>query len=138
MNILPLAKRDYILIASFSKKEANFSSVKKMYSDPGFLCLELKTKKLFNENNGSITKENLEKIIEKQNKTIKKAKKREKNSNSLIYLGFPHVPLAFLDGFKFSDTDNPVLYEYNGSDSESMSKGFYELADCQAKCNNSS
>lgn len=40
---------------------------------------------------------------------------------------FPHVPLAFLDGYHFRDTDDPVLYEYQGMDSECLGRGFYEL-----------
>ena len=45
----------------------------------------------------------------------------------MIYLGFPHVPIAFLDGFHFKNTDEVILYEYQGEDSECLGKGFYEL-----------
>jgi len=50
-----------------------------------------------------------------------------KNGNSLIYIGFPHVPLGFLDGVNFSDIDDPILYEYQGMGSECLGKGFFEL-----------
>lgn len=63
----------------------------------------------------------------RQQDAIKKAKKRMKNGNSLIDIGFPHVPLGFLDGVNFSDIDDLILYEYQGMGSECLGKGFFEL-----------
>jgi Ca2+-binding EF-hand superfamily protein len=79
------------------------------------------------DKDGTITKEKLENIVKRQQKTIQKAKRIMKNGNSLIYIGFPHVPLGFLDGVNFSDIDDPILYEYQGMDSECLGKGFFEL-----------
>ncbi|KAF0822185.1 hypothetical protein KIS1582_4051 [Cytobacillus firmus] len=125
-NILRFMKREYVMLTTFSKKEANYSKIKEKYQEQGCLFLTLNVIKLF-EVDGSIKKENLLKILKKQRKRMKVAIKRGNNSNSLIYLGFPHVPLAFLDGYHFKDTDNPILFEYQGEDAETLGKGFYEL-----------
>ncbi|MGS2778334.1 SAVED domain-containing protein [Robertmurraya sp. GLU-23] len=125
-NIFRFMKREFVMLTTFSKKEANYSKIKQKFQEQGCLFLTLNVIKFF-EVDGSIKKENLLKILKKQKKRMKVAIKRGKNSNSLIYLGFPHVPLAFLDGYHFKDTDDPVLFEYQGEDTESLGKGFYEL-----------
>lgn len=125
-NILRFMKREYVMLTTFSKKEASYSKIKKKYQEQGCLFLTLNVIKFF-EIDGSIKKENLLKILKKQKKRMKVAIKRGKNSNSLIYLGFPHVPLTFLDGYHFKDTDDPILFEYQGEDTETLGKGFYEL-----------
>jgi hypothetical protein len=125
-NILRFMKRDYVMLTTFSKKEATNSKIKGKYQEQGCLFLTLNVIKLF-EVDGSIKKENLLKILKKQRKRMKVAVKRGKNTNSLIYLGFPHVPLTFLDGYYFKDTDDPILFEYQGEDTETLGKGFYEL-----------
>jgi hypothetical protein len=125
-HVLLFMKRDFILLATFSKKEANFASVKREYQEQGCLYITNYFIKKFNIE-GSINVTDLKKIINKQNSKMKTAIKRSKNANSLIYLGFPHVPLAFLDGYHFKSTDDAILYEYQGEDSECLGKGFYEL-----------
>lgn len=125
-NILRFMKRKYILLTTFTKKEASYSDVKKVYQEQGCLFLDLNVIKLFKVD-GGIEKKNLQKILKKQGKRMKVAIKRSENCNSLIYLGFPHVPLTFLDGYYFKDTDDPILFEYQGADTESLGKGFYEL-----------
>jgi len=125
-HILIFMKREYVMLTTFSKKEAHFSNVKKKYQEQGCLFLSLRFIKNF-KIDGSIEKIKLQKILTKHKSKMKVAVKRSKNANSLIYLGFPHVPLAFLDGYHFKDTDDPILYEYQGEDSEYLGKGFYEL-----------
>jgi hypothetical protein len=125
-HVLRFMKRDFIMLATFSKKEANYSNVKKEYQEQGCLYITLNFLKHFNID-GSIKVTDLQKILSKQKSKMKTAIKRSKNSNSLIYLGFPHVPLAFLDGYHFKSTDDPILYEYQGEESECLGKGFYEL-----------
>ncbi len=125
-HLLRFMKRDFILLAVFTKKEANFTSVKREYQEQGCLYITLNFLKKFNID-GSINIADLQKILKKQKIRMKTAIKRSKNSNSLIYLGFPHVPLAFLDGYHFKSTDDPILYEYQGEDTECLGKGFYEL-----------
>ncbi|WP_270182351.1 SAVED domain-containing protein [Alkalihalobacillus sp. CinArs1] len=125
-HILRFMKRDFVMLATFTKKEANFNNVKKEYQEQGCLYISQnflsKTKK-----DGSINYKDLQKILDKQRSKMNTAIKRSKNSNSLIYLGFPHVPIAFLDGYHFKNTDEAILYEYQGEDSECLGKGFYEL-----------
>jgi len=125
-NILCFMKREFVMLTTFSKKEATYSNIKDKYQERGCLFLTLNVLKLF-EGDGSIKKENLQKILKKQRKRMKVAIKRGKNSNSLIYFGFPHVPLAFLDGYHFKDTADPILIEYQGEETETLGKGFYEL-----------
>ncbi|MFY0800511.1 SAVED domain-containing protein [Peribacillus frigoritolerans] len=125
-HVLRFMKRDFIMVATFSKREANFTSVKREYQEQGCLYITLNFLKKFNID-GSINVSELQKILNKQKTKMKTAIKRSKNSNSLIYLGFPHVPLAFLDGYHFKSTDDAILYEYQGEDSECLGKGFYEL-----------
>ncbi|MBK0295392.1 SAVED domain-containing protein [Bacillus sp. S34] len=124
--VLIFMKRDFIMLATFSKTEANFSNVKKDYQEQGCLFITHNFLKKFNTD-GSINNADLQKILNKQKSKMKTAIKRSRNSNSLIYLGFPHVPLAFLDGYHFKSTDDVILYEYQGEDSECLGKGFYEL-----------
>lgn len=125
-HILRFMKRDFIMLATFSKKEANFTNVKREYQEQGCLYITINFLKQFSIE-GSIKVTDLQKILKKKKSNLKTAIKRSKNTNSLIYLGFPHVPLAFLDGYHFKSTDDPILYEYQGEDSECLGKGFYEL-----------
>lgn len=125
-HVLRFMKREFIMLATFTKKEANFTSVKKEYQEQGCLYIThnfLKKIKV----DGSINDTEIQKILKKKKSKMKTAIKRSKNSNSLIYLGFPHVPIAFLDGYHFKSTDDAILYEYQGEDSECLGKGFYEL-----------
>ncbi|PGU99182.1 SAVED domain-containing protein [Bacillus thuringiensis] len=124
--VLIFMKRDFIMLATFSKKEANFNKVKKEYQEQGCLYITHNFFKKFN-NDGSIKIGALQDILKEQKAKMKTAIKRSMNSNSLIYIGFPHVPFAFLDGYHFRSTDDPILYEYQGEDSECLGKGFYEL-----------
>ncbi|AZK45336.1 SAVED domain-containing protein [Paenibacillus lentus] len=125
-HVLCFMKRDFIMLTTFSKNEANFNSVKKEYQEQGCLYITLNFIEYF-EINGGISATALQKILNKQKSKMKTVIKRSKNSNSLIYLGFPHVPLAFLDGYRFKSTDDPILYEYQGENSECLGRGFYEL-----------
>lgn len=125
-HVLRFMKREFILLATFTKKEANFTSVRREYQEQGCLYIEQNFLKKIKVD-GSINDLDLQKIIKKKKSKMKTAIKRSKNSNSLIYLGFPHVPLAFLDGYHFKSTDDSILYEYQGEDSECLGKGFYEL-----------
>lgn len=125
-NKIWFIKKEYVLLANFSKKEGNISTIKSKYQEQGCLFLVNNfTQKFFTD--GSIDKNELEEIIRQQKKTLEKARKRMKNSESLIYLGFPHVPLGFLDGVLYRDIDGVILYEYQGMESECLGKGFYEL-----------
>lgn len=125
-HVLRFMKREFIMLATFTKKEANFTSVRREYQEQGCLYITQNFIKKFKVD-GSISDSDLQKIIKKKKSKMKTAIKRSKNSNSLIYLGFPHVPLAFLDGYHFKSTDDSILYEYQGEDSECLGKGFYEL-----------
>ncbi|MFS0749840.1 SAVED domain-containing protein [Oceanobacillus sp. 1P07AA] len=124
--VLCFMKRDFIMLATFTKKEANFTSVKREYQEQGCLYITHNFLKKFKVD-GSINYSELQIVLKKKKSKMKTAIKRSKNSNSLIYLGFPHVPLAFLDGHHFKSTDEAILYEYQGEDSECLGKGFYEL-----------
>lgn len=125
-HVLCFMKREFIMLATFTKKEANFTSVKREYQEQGCLYITHNFLKKFKVD-GSINDAELQKILKEKKSKMKTAIKRSKNSNSLIYLGFPHVPLAFLDGYHFKSTDDAILYEYQGEDSECLGKGFYEL-----------
>lgn len=125
-NLIPFIRKEYVIVANFSKKEGKINNITKKYMEFGCKVFRLDTFKDFKKD-GGISKEKLAKIILKQENTIKKAKKIMKNGNSLVYIGFPHVPLAFLDGVNFSDVDDPILYEYQGMGSECLGKGFFEL-----------
>jgi len=126
INYLPFIKKEYIVFANFSKKEGNINEIRKSYVETGCKLYELKSFRKFTKD-GSITKAELEQIIINQQEKINKAKRLMKNKNSLIYIGFPHVPLGFLDGVNFSDIDSPILYEYQGMSTECLGKGFFEL-----------
>lgn len=125
-NYIPFIKKEYIMIANFSKKSGNVSDIVNKYSDAGCKVYKLNNFERFSKD-GSISKNDLEKVIQKEQKTIKYAKRRMKNKKSFIYVGFPHVPLGFLDGVNFTDIDDPILYEYQGKDNECLGKGFFEL-----------
>lgn len=126
VNKIPFIRKEYVLVANFSKKEGKIDVIIKDYMEYGCKVFKLYTFRDFDKD-GTITKEKLENIVKRQQKTIQKAKRIMKNGNSLIYIGFPHVPLGFLDGVNFSDIDDPILYEYQGMDSECLGKGFFEL-----------
>lgn len=126
VNKIPFIRKEYVLVANFSKKEGKIDEIIKDYMEYGCKVFKLYTFRDFDKD-GTITKEKLENIVKRQQKTIQKAKRIMKNGNSLIYIGFPHVPLGFLDGVNFSDIDDPILYEYQGMDSECLGKGFFEL-----------
>lgn len=126
VNLIPFLRKEYVMIANFSKKEGKIDRIINGYMEFGCKVFKLCTFRNFNKD-GTITEEKLENVITKQQDTIRKAKKKMKNGNSLIYIGFPHVPLAFLDGVNFSDIDDPILYEYQGMGSECLGKGFFEL-----------
>src|SRR5690625_1954473 len=125
-HVFRFVKRDYVMFVNFSKTDANFTNVKKEYQEQGCLYLTINSQEYFNKD-GTIEVSNLNKIINQQQIKMYKAKNRGKSSNSLIYLGFPHIPLTFLDGYRFSSTDEPILYEYQGGNSEYIEQGFYEL-----------
>lgn len=125
-NIIPWIKKEYIVIANFSKKSGNINDIIGKYSEAGCKVYRLETNKQFTKE-GAISKTNLEKVINEQQKVIKEAKARMKKKNSFIYIGFPHVPFGFLDGVNFTDIDDPVLYEYQGEDSKCLGKGFFQL-----------
>jgi hypothetical protein len=126
VNKIPFIRKEYVLVANFSKKEGKIDEIIKDYMEYGCKVFKLYTFRDFDKD-GTITKEKLENIVKRQQKTIQKVKRIMKNGNSLIYIGFPHVPLGFLDGVNFSDIDDPILYEYQGMDSECLGKGFFEL-----------
>ncbi|WP_300351568.1 SAVED domain-containing protein [Clostridium sp.] len=113
-------------MATFSKHQAVFKNVLDEYSLVGYKKYELNYIKEFKKES-EIDEVTLQKIIDNQNKVMNKIKKGIKNNDSLIYLGFPHVPIAFLDGKNFSETDNAILYEYKGSLTNSSDKKFFEL-----------
>ncbi|SHH76963.1 hypothetical protein SAMN02745135_02041 [Caloranaerobacter azorensis DSM 13643] len=126
LNYIPFIQKEYVMIANFSKKDGRINEVINNYLESGCKVFKLESYKEFADD-GTISKLNLEKLVQKQKKTIRNAKKIMKNKNSLIYIGFPHVPLGFLDGVNFTDIDDPILYEYQGMDSECLGKGFFEL-----------
>lgn len=125
-HVFCFVKREYVMFVNFSKTDANFTDVKKEYQEQGCLYRTINSKKEFNKD-GTIEVSDLNKIIDQQQIKMKKAKKRSKSSDSLIYLGFPHIPLTFLDGCRFGSTNEPILYEYQGRNSEHLEQGFYEL-----------
>lgn len=125
-NLLPFIKREHVVVANFSKQPGTINKVIENYIELGCKTYLLNTYKKFKEN-GSISKTVLEEIIQKQQKTIRKAKSRLNTPNSFIYIGFPHIPLGFLDGINFNDTDMPILYEHQHEDCEQRKKGLFEL-----------
>lgn len=120
----PLLKKDVVILGVFSKEIATTSSVLKNYLLQGYKYIKVN----YIEDFKSIQKkESLYKIIMKQEKKIKNAKKGSKNSNSVVYLGFPHIPIGFFDGYNFTDLDDAILYEYQGDSKSGLDKGFFEL-----------
>ena len=126
INYLPFIKKEYVIVANFSKKEGKIGHVKSKYTELGCKAFILNPYKKFSVD-GTILKENLQELVTKQQKTMLKARKLMKNNNSFIYMGFPHIPLGFLDGINFADIDEPKLYEYQGMNSECLGKGLFEL-----------
>ncbi|GKX66892.1 SAVED domain-containing protein [Inconstantimicrobium mannanitabidum] len=125
-NFFPWVKKENVVLATFSKHIAVYDKILEPYLLNGCLVIKEDYREKFNRD-GSIDIKNLCAIKEKKEESLKKARKRMKNENSLIYLGFPHVPFAFRDGYLFTDVDDVTLYEYQGKDSEYLRKGFFEL-----------
>ena len=125
VNILPRVKRRYVLVANFSKLKGTIDPIINKYAEAGCKTYVINKNK-FNDIK-KIDKEFLEEIIKRQQETIIKAKDRMKNDDSFIYIGFPHIPLGFLDGYIFTDSDTPILYENQHTDMDHRKKGFFEL-----------
>lgn len=123
--LFPLIKRERIILAVFTKHTAVTKSVTNKYLLGGYKEICVDYYKKFCDN--KMTQEDLQSIVDKQYKTMHKIKKGMKDRNSLVYLGFPHIPFALLDGLNFSGTDNVILYEYKGSLTNSSNKDFFEL-----------
>lgn len=122
----PYIKKDRIILEVFTKKDANSKGVEDKYSIGGFKKISINKKENF-DNTNWLNENNLQKFINKQEKIMRKARKGSKKNDSLAYLGFPHVPIGFMDGYNFSDTDNVILYEYDGSIGNNPDKEFFEL-----------
>lgn len=121
----PYIKKEKIILAVFTKKKAATKSITNKYSLIGYKKIYIDCYKKFCDN--KMTEEDLQNIVDKQYKNIHKIKKGMKSNNSLVYLGFPHIPFALLDGVNFSGTDNVILYEYKGALTNSSNKDFFEL-----------
>lgn len=122
----PWIKKDRIILEVFTKKVANSKGVEDKYSIGGFKKITVNRKNDFD----SITwlnENNIQKFIDKQEKIMRKVEKGRKQKDSLVYLGFPHVPIGLIDGYNFSDTDNVILYEYDGATGNNPDKEFFEL-----------
>lgn len=124
----PIVKKEHIIMAIFTKHRALTKNVTDQYSLKGYKKMYIDYYKSFCDN--KITEEKLQKIVDKQYKNMHKIKKGIKSNDSLIYLGFPHIPFALLDGVNFSGTDNVTLYEYKGALTNSSDKKFFELENC--------
>lgn len=120
--LFPYIKKERIILAVFTKHKAVTKSVTEKYSLIGYKKMYIDHYKKFCDNN--MTQKKLQSIVDKQYKNMHKIKAGMKNNNSLVYLGFPHIPFALLDGVNFSGTDNVILYEYKG---DSSNKDFFEL-----------
>lgn len=121
----PVIKKERIILAVFTKHKAVTKSVTDKYSLVGYkkICIDYYRKFCDNK----MTEKKLQSIVDKQYKRMHKIKKGMKDNKALVYLGFPHVPFALLDGVNFSGTDNVILYEYKGSLTNSSGKDFFEL-----------
>lgn len=122
----PIIKKERVIMATFSKNQAVMKNVLDEYSLIGYKKFNLNYLKKFTDES-KFTEKVLQEVIDKQYKKINRIKKGIKNTDSFVYLGFPHVPIAILDGKNFSGTDNVILYEYKGALSNSSDKGFFEL-----------
>lgn len=126
-NILfPIVKKEKVIMVIFTKHSANTKEIKNKYALVGYKKVGIDYCNKFNETD-FVNESNIQKIVDKQYKNMIKVKKGLKSKDSLIYLGFPHIPLAVMDGFNFSNTDNIILYEYKGALTNSSEKGFFEL-----------
>lgn len=126
-NILfPIIKKEKVIMVAFTKHIANTKEIKDKYSLVGYKKIGINYCNKFNKP-GFVNEKNVQKIIDKQCKNMIKIKKGIKSNDSLIYLGFPHIPIAVMDGVNFSSTDNTILYEYKGALTNSSEKGFFEL-----------
>lgn len=121
----PLIKKERIIWQVFTKHKAVTKSVTDKYSLGGYKKINTDYYRKFCDN--KMTEKKLQSVVDKQYKNMHKVKKGMKDNNSLVYLGFPHIPFALLDGVNFSGTDNVILYEYNGSLTNSSGKDFFEL-----------
>ncbi|MDB1946387.1 SAVED domain-containing protein [Clostridium tertium] len=122
----PWIKKERIILEVFTKKIANSKGVEDKYSIGGFKKININRKDDF-DNSNWINENNLQEFINKQEKLMTKVKKGSKRKDSLAYLGFPHIPIGFMDGYNFSDTDNVILYEYDGAIGNNPDKDFFEL-----------
>ncbi len=121
----PYIKKERIILGVFTKHTAVTKSVTDKYSLIGYKKMYIDYYRKFCDN--KMTEKKLQEVVDKQYKNIHKIKKGMKNNNSLVYLGFPHIPFALLDGVNFSGTDNVILYEYKGALTNSSEKDFFEL-----------
>lgn len=125
-NILfPFIKKERIIWQVFTKHKAVTKSVIDKYSLGGYKKINIDYYRKFCDN--KMTEKKLQSVVDKQYKNMHKVKNGMKDNNSLVYIGFPHIPFALLDGVNFSGTDNVILYEYNGSLTNSSGKDFFEL-----------
>lgn len=121
----PYIKKEIIILAVFTKHNAVTKSVTDKYSLIGYKKMYINFYRKFCDD--KIKEKDLQSIVDKQYKNMHKIKKGMKNNKSLVYLGFPHIPFALLDGVNFSGTDNVILYEYKGALTNSSNKDFFEL-----------
>ena len=116
INTVPKIKRQHVLFVNFSKQEGAISNIHNKYVEAGCKKYILNKNKIVGDQ--KVSESLLKEIIQRQQKTIKAAKDRMKNADSFIYAGFPHVPLGFLDGYNFTDSDTPILYEHQHADTD--------------------
>lgn len=118
-------KKDNVFMVIFSKMEAVVDDIIEKYP-------KRKTIKLIKDytegfKKGYISQKEILDIMCNRREIIKDAKSKMKKTNSMIYMGFPHVPLAFYDGYIFEDANDVILYDYNNGNLQYMDKGFFEL-----------
>lgn len=124
-NVLPFVKRKHILVVNFAKQKGAIGEIKEKYVEAG--CKTFVLNKNTIEANRKVDEASLTSVVKEQERIIVKAKGRMKDESSFIYAGFPHIPLGFLDGMNFTDSDVPMLYENQHADADHRKKGFYEL-----------
>ena len=122
----PLIKKERVIISTFTKNKAVTKEIEERYSLVGYKKINLDYYEKF-KNSSWINQKRLQRIVDKKYKNMIKAEKGIKNKDALVYIGFPHIPFAILDGKIFSSTDNVVLYDYKGALTNSSDKNFFEL-----------
>ncbi len=128
-------KAKTVVFSSSDVKQCNCKEALSQYFSNGISIYQLELRKA-GKKIVFTSKENTRKIIERyssrREKEILQAFKQTKANGNFIYIGFPNIPYAFLDGYTFKNIRHVKLFEYNDGRYTDKERGFFELTNVQA------